>query len=446
MPADRSQSPPRRLSPLGYFFIAMLFGAALPAGHPALSQTQSKAQPQQATKLATEVRDRLRRIRQQLIESARDTQAREAVVNQVEERLTVLKAHHAARAGELSGLRDRLASLVSAMQRLARRPPEAILTSPRPPLQTARAMMLVRYLVPSIKGESDLIRGELTKLEALNHQIRSEQDRFGAANQALEERRDQLDLLIEQKNALWVIMSETTKPSVAQTDQLTQTAATLAELFAALKKHGEEQAAATNRLKSLIEAGPEIQPTPAGNPGNREKTPPPLQPSTRPSEQTVVAPSPSSPRAVLTPVPATGSFAANKGRLTFPAIGRLVGRFGETDEVGLTAKGIIVQTRPNAPVVAAHDGKVIYAGPFRGYGRIIIIEHGHGFLTLLAGLDRIDVQTGQALLAGEPVGTMRGADSIGDARSRHLYIELRQDGAPVDPLAWLSTQRDTAIQ
>jgi septal ring factor EnvC (AmiA/AmiB activator) len=114
--------------------------------------------------------------------------------------------------------------------------------------------------------------------------------------------------------------------------------------------------------------------------------------------------------------------------------------------VGLAAKGITVQTRPNAPVVAAHDGKVIYAGPFRGYGRIIIIEHGQGFLTLLAGLGRVDVQTGQGLLAGEPVGTMKNAETIGDVKSRHLYIELRQDGAPVDPLAWLSTQRDTAIQ
>ena len=100
----------------------------------------------------------------------------------------------------------------------------------------------------------------------------------------------------------------------------------------------------------------------------------------------------------------------------------------------------------NAPVVAVHDGKVIYAGPFRGYGRIIIIEHGQGFLTLLAGLDRIDIQAGQTVLAGEPVGTMQGPVGKDDARSRRLYIELRRNGAPVDPLAWLSTQRDTAIQ
>jgi murein hydrolase activator len=436
--------PARFASPMvGYCLVAALIGASLTGGHPAHGQSQNQASSRQAGALAAEVRDRLRLIRQELIETARNAQARETVVNQAEQRLGILKARHTARAGELAGLRDRLASLTAAMQRLARRPPEAILTSPQPPLETARAMMLVRFLVPGIKSEADLIRDELTALETLNHQIQIEQRRFHAANQALEERRDQLDLLIEQKNALWVIMSKTTKPSDAQTDQLAESAATLAELLAALKKHGEAQAIASGRLKSFIEAAPKP------DLGTDPKAARPSPESTRPSEQTAVAPSPPSapsPEARTPPVPAAGSFTANKGRLTFPAIGRLVGRFGETDEVGLTAKGITVQTRPNAPVVAAHDGKVIYSGPFRGYGRIIIIEHGHGFLTLLAGLDRIDVQAGQGLLAGEPVGTMRGADEIGDARSRHLYIELRQDGAPVDPLAWLSTQRDTATQ
>ena len=438
--------PARFASPMiGYCLLVAVIGASLTSGHPAHGQTQSQIQApsRQAAALAGEVRDHLRLIRQELIESARNTQAREAIVNQAEQRLAILKARHTARAGELAGLRGRLASLTAAMQRLARRPPEAILTAPRPPLETARAMMLVSFLVPNIKNESDLIRDELTELESLNHQIRTEQARFRTANQALEERRDQLDLLIERKNALWVIMSKTTRPSDAQTDQLAESAATLAELFAALKKHGAEQTIASGRLKSFFDALPK----PDRNAGSKAAPAPPN--SVRPSEQTAVAPLPPTPRsskARIPPVPAAGSFTANKGRLTFPAIGRLIGRFGETDEVGLTAKGITVQTRPNAPVVTAHDGKVIYAGPFRGYGRIIIIEHGQGFLTLLAGLDRIDVQTGQGLLAGEPVGTMRGADDIGDARSRHLYIELRHNGAPVDPLAWLSTQRDTATQ
>jgi len=430
---------------------------------------QAQDSDRSRTALAAEIRDQLRRIRQELIETARDAQSSEAVVAKSEARLAALKAHHAARAGDLSELRGRLTNLTTAMQRLARRPPEAILTSPRPPLETARAMMLVQFMVPDIKREADEIRGELTRIEALNHQIQIEQERFQQANDGLETRRDQLNQLIGHKNALWRDLNNQT-PS---TDQLEHSATSLSTLFSALKQQGDARENAAGRLAALIEnapsgvsmtaspregeailplprpdptptLGPTYRPSPNPNPGPNPN--PSLTPDTRPSEQSTVAPSASPPAPTVTPVPPAGSFAARKGKLTFPAVGRLIARYGEVDSLGLTAKGITLRTRPDAPVVAVHDGKVIYAGPFRGYGRIIIIEHGHGFLTLLAGLERIDVHAGQGVLAGEPVGTMQGPIGIDDTRSRQLYIELRRDGAPVDPLAWLSTQRDTAIQ
>jgi murein hydrolase activator len=396
--------------------------------------------------MAREVREQLREIRLQLIETAKHTQAREAVVEKSEKRLAALKAHHAARAGDLSKLRNRLFGITAALQRLARRPPEAVLTSPRPPLETARAMLLIRHLVPTVKARTDRVRVELTKLETLNHQIETEQGRFQAANEALEARRDQLDLLIERKNAMWVAANQGAASSSSERDQLVQSAASLGALFAALQKLGGDQAAAAKRLTALIKAGPKVEPPKDTASPSTGGSPPKNGDTARPSAQTSIAPRPSTAPLTRRSVPTVGSFRARKGRLTFPAIGRLIRRYGETDDVGLTTKGVTLQTRANAPVVAAHDGKVIYAGPFRGYGRIIIIEHGQGFLTLLAGLGRIDVQSGQGLLAGEPVGTMRGADTIGDADSRQLYIELRKDGAPVDPLAWLSTQRNTANQ
>jgi len=76
---------------------------------------------------------------------------------------------------------------------------------------------------------------------------------------------------------------------------------------------------------------------------------------------------------------------------------------------------------------------VMFRGPFRGYGEILIIEHGGGYHTLLAGLARTDVALGQWLLAGEPVGIM-GPASNG---SPELYFELRHDGQPIDPSPWL---------
>jgi murein hydrolase activator len=77
----------------------------------------------------------------------------------------------------------------------------------------------------------------------------------------------------------------------------------------------------------------------------------------------------------------------------------------------------------------------VFAGPFRGYGQILIIAHGDGYHSLLAGLDRVDSLVGQWLLAGEPVGTM--ADSADQPR---LYLELRHNNQPINPAPWLMTR------
>lgn len=84
-----------------------------------------------------------------------------------------------------------------------------------------------------------------------------------------------------------------------------------------------------------------------------------------------------------------------------------------------------------AQVISPYDGAVIFAGPFRGYGNLIIIEHGSGYLSLLAGLENIDCEIGQMLLAGEPVGQMP------DDRDAKLYVELRKDNQPINPMLWM---------
>jgi septal ring factor EnvC (AmiA/AmiB activator) len=124
-----------------------------------------------------------------------------------------------------------------------------------------------------------------------------------------------------------------------------------------------------------------------------------------------------------------------------PARGEVVTRYGEEvrREGGTTqSRGISIATRPTAQVVAPYDGQVVYAGPFKGYGRILIIEHGQRYHSLLAGLERIDAIVGQWVLAGEPVGVMGGSQT----RTPELYVELRRTGQPVNPLPWLAQTGD----
>jgi septal ring factor EnvC (AmiA/AmiB activator) len=115
-------------------------------------------------------------------------------------------------------------------------------------------------------------------------------------------------------------------------------------------------------------------------------------------------------------------------------------RFGETDDLGAKAQGLSVSTRPSAQVSSPSDGWVVYAGPFRSYGNLLIINTGGGYHVLLAGMSRIDVSLGQFVLAGEPVAVMGAAGPAsqgGNDSSRPvLYVEFRKDGRPIDPGPW----------
>ena len=118
-----------------------------------------------------------------------------------------------------------------------------------------------------------------------------------------------------------------------------------------------------------------------------------------------------------------------------PARGPIATRFGERNDVGLQSQGIVVEARPGAQVVSPYDGRIVFAGAFRRYGQLLIIAHGEGYHTLLAGFASIEGVVGQWLLAGEPVGKMGGQER---QEKPTLYIELRHNGEPINPLPWLA--------
>ena len=140
--------------------------------------------------------------------------------------------------------------------------------------------------------------------------------------------------------------------------------------------------------------------------------------------------------------PAYSSFAKNKLRLELPVRGKITEAFGELDKIGLKNKGINIVTPFGARVFSSFDGKVLYANNFRNFGPVLIIDHGDGFNTLMVGLERIDVNIGQNLLKGELVGVMEKFKTSKNHTGPALYIELRRNGKPVNPLAWLSPKRN----
>ncbi len=138
----------------------------------------------------------------------------------------------------------------------------------------------------------------------------------------------------------------------------------------------------------------------------------------------------------------TAAFSTMKGRLSMPVAGRTVIRYGSEDDIGREATGMSIAARADDVVTAPADATVLYAGPFRSYGQLLILDAGDGYHVVLAGMDRIDVEAGQFVSAGEPVATM-GARRVASvavaefgALEPALYVEFRKDGKPVDPSPW----------
>ena len=149
-----------------------------------------------------------------------------------------------------------------------------------------------------------------------------------------------------------------------------------------------------------------------------EALPGPIMRPLRPSESQVVD----------TKVPSP----APRGLATYilPVAGRLVTGFGVSTDSGRPSRGIVLAARGGAQVVAPAEGRVAFAGPYSGYGRIVIVEHEGGWTSLVTGLARLDIEPGERLVAGSPLGVVEPSDG-------RVRLELRRDGEPVNPLRYL---------
>lgn len=115
-----------------------------------------------------------------------------------------------------------------------------------------------------------------------------------------------------------------------------------------------------------------------------------------------------------------------------PVAGSILHRFGERKNANETWRGLVFKARQSGTVVAPHDGEVVFTGPFRDYGRMVLLRHANGYISLLAGLGRVDVGLNQGVRSGEPLGAM---PSTGPAE---LYVELREKSKPIDPTRWFA--------
>ncbi len=323
-------------------------------------------------------------MRGELIDTAASVRTHEERISDIEARLRALSAKERAKARDLWERHGDLSSIIATLALLGRRPPETLVSASADPVDAVRGAILLASAVPELRSRVHELRAELTMLREIRRGIEDERAELAYASETLVRERQVLDRLLTRTSRLH-------KQTLGEW-------ARSRERIARLGKEARD-------LRALL----------------RE-----LRKEERLSRE--------SPGMALVPGDG-GPFTDARGKLPLPVRGRLVARFGELNRFGTRNRGLIVATRASAQVIAPYDGRLMFAGPFRGYGQLLIISHGEGYHSLIAGMSRIDGVVGQWLLAGEPIGRMGGND--GDAPV--LYVELRRNGAPIDPLPWLAS-------
>jgi septal ring factor EnvC (AmiA/AmiB activator) len=391
----------------------------------ALEQDRAKAEQLQTR--AETLEKEIQALRTNSISAARKAQDFETRLSEIETQLASLEQQEAEKVTALDARRAQMGGTLAALQRIALQPVEAMIVSPAAPVDTVRSAMLLRVAIPAIELRAAKLREELDSLATLRREIAVQRNEMALTGQALLDERERLAALIQRKSEA---RAETTAEQQAALDRAAAMAAEandLRELLDRVEREAQEQAERTAREKAERLAQEEAA-RQAQTPSTEATPAIPPPPESAPSRQQTALARPDN----IRPFPESGT------SLVMPARGSVIVRYGQNRGGTGAAKGITIAARSGAQVVAPYDGKVVYAGNFRRYGQILIIEHDGRYHTLLAGLDRIDAVVGQWLLAGEPVGIL-GTPGRG---APELYLELRRAGQPINPLPWLATTGD----
>lgn len=333
--------------------------------------------------------------------------ASEAAIRLIEQQRQHLRARLAAR-------QKPLVELAAALQKLARRPPVASLLRPGSVRDTVHMRALLETMLPQVQARTAALRGDIAHARALAQQARASAQQRKAQIRALGERRRALAVL-ETRQRL------SARQANGHADREAERALALAE-----------QARDLGGLVQSLEQSAGLREALARLPG----------PVMRPNAQAIGAALFSQTMGAQNPATTAPASPAAPERLAgfqLPVAGRLVSGFGDASR-GSPARGVSLAVRPQAQVVAPAAGRVAFADSYAGFGKIVIIDHGNGWTSLLTGLGRLGVQVGDTLLAGSPLGnagtggaTTGGPTGATTGRAASLTFELRHHGVPANP-------------
>jgi septal ring factor EnvC (AmiA/AmiB activator) len=366
--------------------------------------------------------DDRRKFNQQIIETASRVVGVEERIAQTQERLEPLDDREEALRTSLEQRRGVIAEVLAALQRIGRRAPPGLMIRAEDALQSVRSAMMLGAVLPEMRQQAEVLAADLAELVRLRQQIAAERDRLARDLFVLADERQRLSLFIYERQKRLAETEQALTDERQRAAQLARQAENLNQLIVKLEQGLDTAARAARAAARASEDGKAS--------------------SGRPDLAALKDPGRLSPAI---------AFASAKGMLPLPVNGARIREFGAADGLGGIEKGVSIAARPGGQITAPCDGWVVYAGPFRNYGQLLILNAGGGYHVLLAGMERISVDLGQFVVTGEPVAVMGdGAQSAvakaGGASQPVLYVEFRKDGIPVDPGPWWAANEGQKVR
>jgi murein hydrolase activator len=345
------------------------------------------------------------KLNQDLIDTAGRLRAVESKIAATQDRLKPLDENERSIRKSLDGRRAVIGEVLAALQRIGRRPPPALFATPEDALQSVRTAMVLGAVLPHMRHEVEALANDLSDLVALRKKIDAEHEQLRGEVASLDAERAGMTALVDERQRQLADREKALDAERTRAGGLAREVDNLKDLIAKL----EQGLDATTR-------------------------------ETREAARSDNRPALSAFRDSGRLAPAV-AFASLRGQVPIPVNGIKLKEFGAPDGSGGSEKGVSIATRAGAQVTAPADGWVVYAGAFRSYGQLLILNVGGGYHVLLAGMERISVDLGQFVLTGEPVALMGNGSHIAAVLATGssqpvLYVEFRKDGTPVDPGPW----------
>ncbi len=426
--------------------LVLALGLSLPLTTPANSQSALDAlrqrdqeleairiEQKKATEAQTRLKDEIdaigedrRKLNAALIDGAARLRETEDRIAESEGRLKPLDDSERSLRQSLEGRRATIAEVLAALQRIGRHPPPAIMVRPEDALQSARTAIMLGAVLPEMRVQAEALASDLADLLRIRKEIADEKGQLVRDVAARAEERQRIALLIQGRQKK---QTETERVLEAERQKSLVLARQVDDLKDLIGKVEQGLDSASRAARAAARAAEDksrdsrIDLAALNDPGR------------------------------LTPAVA---FASARGRLPVPVNGARIREFGVPDSLGGTEKGISIAARASAQVTAPCDAWVVYAGPFRNYGQVLILNAGGGYHVVLAGMDRISVNVGQFVLTGEPVAVMGSgsqatstqiAGNIASGPDKpELYVEFRKDGTPIDPSPWWAASKGEKVR